>query len=460
MELFDAIYRRRSLRRFVPGAAVSKEKINRILESARQVPGPAPIFTVYPWRYLFLTDTRAREMMGRFGQETARVIFGVGYETWQAHLWYMEEGTKDRVGKESSTGDLWRYPVNASFVVLPCYARAAWGSAQTPLLTIPVPELCSATVGMTAENMWLQATEEGLACAMNAMPVNDPRRREMVADVLGIPHSWEFLGVHSFGVPAAERFVGPSRGPIEGIAYDEVWGNPYVRAALRTNGNGRNGHEEAEEPRMELKEAMAKQRHVKKFAKEEVPGWKIEKVLDAARWAPNPENLQHWRFVVIRRNQKFKERMAQWAKEYANLAYVAVKPQVAEGLRGMIADLLQYAGTADTIIIPCYSATGWIEYPHAPGSTVNYIFAGATGGAIQNLWLAAIGVGLGVTYDILPAVDVRRKEWLCEALGIPRSWEPLGALYLGVPESHIPPLGAPRKEEIVYQEQWGFKYEW
>ena len=89
----------------------------------------------------------------------------------------------------------------------------------------------------------------------------------------------------------------------------------------------------------------------------------------------------------------------------------------------------------------------------------DYIFAGATGHCMQNLWLAAIALGLGATYDILPVADNRRKEMLCDYLGIPRTWEPLGVLHIGVPEDYIPSFGRPTKKELYFSEQWGDRYE-
>ena len=447
MDVFEAIYKRRSLRRFVEGAEIPKETIDKIIETTTYVPGPSPYFFILPWRYIFTTDPKTKEMLASFGKETAKVFFGLLYEVFRGHLWYIPPGSKDKVHSDAVGGELWRYPAQASFVIVPCFARASWGSEIMPAATIPSGDLCSATIGLTCENMWLAATSLGVGSALNAMPMNDPRRREMIVDVMGIPHSWELLGAFSFGVPSQKRFVGPSRGPLEGVAFEEAWGNNYVRAAFKEE-----KLEFGETPKVDLFETMKKQEPVQRFREEKVPDWKIEKILDAAKWAPDPENLQHFRYVVVRKDKKLKESLYKWNMEFVNMAKNLL-PEVG----GMMADMLQFPQHADTVIIPCYTRASWFEYPVPAGSAYEYIFSGATAHGVQNMWLASIALGLGATYDLTPVVDNRRKELLCNYLGIPPSWEPLGAMYIGVPEEYLPSFKS-TVSELFFSGQWGNKY--
>jgi nitroreductase len=303
---------------------------------------------------------------------------------------------------------------------------------------------------MTCENMWLAATSFGLACALNAMPLNDPRKRELIADVVGLPHSWDMLGAFSFGQPSEPRFVGPSRGPLEGAVYDEHWGNSYIRLAFREG-----PLELGETPKMDLFEAIKAQKQVMKFKEEKVPQWKIEKILDAGKWAPNPENLQHSRYVISR-DQSLKQMLTDWNMELLNVvkSFKLLPEDMVKGME----PLMEFPLSADTVIVPCTTRSTWLEYPFGAGNMANYIFFGATGHSVQNMCLAAIGLGLGTTYDITAVTDNRRLEVLCDYLGIPRSWDPLGVLYVGVPESYTPSLGAPSLNELVFSEHWGNPY--
>jgi len=51
---------------------------------------------------------------------------------------------------------------------------------------------------------------------------------------------------------------------------------------------------------MELLDAIKTRRNIREFTGERIPDEDIKKLLDAARYAPSPENLQMWRYVVIR----------------------------------------------------------------------------------------------------------------------------------------------------------------
>ena len=50
---------------------------------------------------------------------------------------------------------------------------------------------------------------------------------------------------------------------------------------------------------MELLEAIRTRRAIRKFKPESVPPELIEKMLEAARWAPSSVNSQPWEFIVI-----------------------------------------------------------------------------------------------------------------------------------------------------------------
>ncbi|NVM04893.1 MAG: nitroreductase family protein, partial [Candidatus Helarchaeota archaeon] len=417
---------------------------------------PSPLYGIFPWRFLVVTDDRTKTKLGKFGQETASLLFGLSSEIMRGHLWYIsDKRVQEKVRGDSATGELWNYPGDSSFVIMPCWSRGAWGSEMIPFVTIPVPHVCSAMIGMACQSMWLTTTELGYACALNAMPTNDPRRREMVADRLGIPHSWEFLGAFSFGVPRQPRYVGPARAPLEGVFYEELWGNNYVRLGYRSD-----KLEFEDTPEMELEKAQKKQASIGIFKEDPVEDWKIEKIMDVAKWAPNPENLQHWRFVVVRKDENFKNMMLQCNMETMELGNAMGITTGGTGLTSMMEtykQYMKYPAQADTVIIPCYTHSSWIEYPASTAGMTDYIFAGATGCCIENMWLAAIALGLGCNYDIHPVIENRRKELMCDYLNIPRSWEPLGCVYIGYPDKKMPAIAKPKLKDYVYIDHWGDK---
>ena len=51
---------------------------------------------------------------------------------------------------------------------------------------------------------------------------------------------------------------------------------------------------------MDLFEAIKTRRSIRAFTREEISDREIEKILDAARWAPSAGNIQPWIFVVVK----------------------------------------------------------------------------------------------------------------------------------------------------------------
>ena len=63
---------------------------------------------------------------------------------------------------------------------------------------------------------------------------------------------------------------------------------------------------------MDVFEAIRTRRSIRAFTEEEVSEETIEKILDAARWAPSAGNIQPWIFVVVKR-MEIKRRLAEAA---------------------------------------------------------------------------------------------------------------------------------------------------
>lgn len=65
---------------------------------------------------------------------------------------------------------------------------------------------------------------------------------------------------------------------------------------------------------MEVLEAIKKRRSIRKFdSTKKVTDEQIEKLLEAARWAPSAGNLQSWFFVIVR-DSKTKEQLVKAAR--------------------------------------------------------------------------------------------------------------------------------------------------
>ena len=161
---------------------------------------------------------------------------------------------------------------------------------------------------------------------------------------------------------------------------------------------------------MDVEEAIFTRRTCRKFRRDDVPEWKVRKLIDAARYAPSSCNLQLWDFVIVQDPE--------------------VKAQVNEETR--------YINLAPVAIFVTYGNTYTLE---------NHAWVQSAAAAIQNMMLMGQDLGLGSCWvDTLGNVDRLRT-----ILGLPKERQILALVLFGYPEL-IPK--APRRREIDIILHW------
>ncbi|MGD2250356.1 MAG: nitroreductase family protein [Candidatus Methanofastidiosia archaeon] len=221
---------------------------------------------------------------------------------------------------------------------------------------------------------------------------------------------------------------------------------------------------------MELFEAIKTRRSIRDFTGERISDEDLEKILDAARYAPSPENMQMWRYVVIREDEELKQYIADVCKQAASELFGSAPYELTQGRLWYIpdanrpatfesmwkGDLFSYPKDADVVIIGCGSET----YHDSPLIyELEYFGSVVVAMGILNMWYAAHALGYGAGYQALPVMEPRRCELLCDKIGIPRTWTPVASLALGVPVK--PRMMGPSRfplESVVYSERWGNPY--
>ncbi len=78
-----------------------------------------------------------------------------------------------------------------------------------------------------------------------------------------------------------------------------------------------------------LLELLKDRRSIRSFTDEPVTDEMVDKVIEAARWAPSGANSQPWEFIVIR-DQETKDQMAEWARQLQELVHGAEMTRPAE----------------------------------------------------------------------------------------------------------------------------------
>ncbi len=227
MELLEAIKTRRSVREFT-GKRIPDEHIEMILDAARYAPSPE---NLQMWRYVVIRDDQEmKDFIAGVSMEMAREVFGAQpYELTQGRLWYLPDRLRPAELEGVRDGSLFVYPKHSDTIVIGC-ASESFHDAHLPY---PLYLFGSVAVAMGMLQMWLVTHSLGYGAAWMALAIYDPRHREMVCERLGIPRTWEPIGVLCIGVPKERRMLGPSRFPVEGVMYSERWGNTYKRIAFR-----------------------------------------------------------------------------------------------------------------------------------------------------------------------------------------------------------------------------------
>ena len=232
MDVLDAIKTRRSIREFT-GEKIPDEDIEKILDAARYAPSPENMQMA---RYVVIRDDQEmKDLIAEAAVETAKQVFGAAaYELTQGRLWYLPDKNRPKEFEDIRDGSLFEYPKYADTVIVACGSE----SFHDAHYNYPQYLFGSVVVAMGILQMWLVAHAMGYGCGYMALSIINPRHREMICDRLGIPRSWEPISILSIGVPKEKRMLGPSRFPMEGLAYSERWGLPYRRLAFRTEGSG------------------------------------------------------------------------------------------------------------------------------------------------------------------------------------------------------------------------------
>ncbi len=207
----------------------------------------------------------------------------------------------------------------------------------------------------------------------------------------------------------------------------------------------------------DLFDTLFNMRAMRRLKPDPVPAELVEKILRAGQAAPNGGNAQAWGFIVVEDPAIKKQIQTYYAKAYEDM----VGPHYASIIEGMD------AGPARDKFTRQVAATKHLtdHYHEAPVMIVACLNVGpngANGGsgasiypAVQNMLLAARGLGLGATLTsrhMIFAADVDK------ILGLPDGIMSFAILPIGYPEGSFGPVGRGPIEDIVHKDQWGTEY--
>jgi nitroreductase/uncharacterized protein YndB with AHSA1/START domain len=297
----------------------------------------------------------------------------------------------------------------------------------------------------------------------------DPYRRIELryaeGDLLG-PACWEFdAQAGATRVRHLFRGVRPGR-PLDG-ASDAAASGPRriaeslrddalvgMRRLLETTGADAGGGD--------LFEALHTQRAVRRFRSDPIPDAVLREILAAATRAPSARNAQPWFFVAVRepalKAEIARHYLAAWRQAQAFTAAVDADADIKQradyaAMMRQVDALAVHLDRAPVLVLCCIDATqlgpmadasGQIR---APQSAYASIFP-----AVQNLMLAARGLGVGST---LTTLFLGVEAELRHAVGVPEHVHIAALVPLGYPTRPFRVTTRKAVDAVAFLDRWG-----
>jgi nitroreductase len=207
-------------------------------------------------------------------------------------------------------------------------------------------------------------------------------------------------------------------------------------------------------------EVIRERRSIRKYKKTPIPDEIIHELLQAAVLAPNGENFQPWRFIVIKDKQtiksiglisarasgrrflqeflsgKLEKRLGAIPPEKRKLV---MKKMIEGGVSGFV-------GTAPLIIAVCNVPAEGVDTP--------WDCAAAT----ENLILVAQSYGLGTCWVIGPTKDPRDQVKMKALLNVPPDAHIQYVISIGYPDENPNPRPRRPMKEIIFSERYNEPY--
>lgn len=210
-----------------------------------------------------------------------------------------------------------------------------------------------------------------------------------------------------------------------------------------------------------LYDAMSTLRAVRRLRPDPIPDDVLQRILQAAAWAPSGGNVQPWRIIVARdaaiRHQIGDLYRPQWATYGANARKgLAAMEGEAHAKRARMLDacdvLGEQMGDAPALLVFCFNPD-YMAITDADLGRPSVVGGGSVYPALQNAMLACVSEGIGCTLTTLLCYD---EAQLKQILAIPDGWYTCAVMPIGYPVGggHGPISRRP-VEKLCFADQFG-----
>ena len=201
---------------------------------------------------------------------------------------------------------------------------------------------------------------------------------------------------------------------------------------------------------MELFEAIHTQRAIRRFRPNPISEDSLYEVLNAAIRAPSGGNSQPWFFLGLR-DKKVKQTIQgycqqAWEQNFRPDSSDQDTPRA--HMYAAAGHLAAHLADAPVLIIPC------IEHDNSPSTLLR---GSSIYPAVQNLLLAARGLGIGTTLTTFASMTTDTTNKIKTFLKVPDNVDMAALIPMGYPAEGEQFGGAKRKcvEDVTYWDLWG-----
>jgi len=198
---------------------------------------------------------------------------------------------------------------------------------------------------------------------------------------------------------------------------------------------------------MPLFEAMESQRSIRRYSTEPVPNHLISTIIEAATHAPSATNRQPWHFIIIQ-DPQIKKRISGWYLDAWTSIYPDVDPSTLPQSSQSGLELGKQMGKVPVLILVC------LEVSREHSSTPTFVQGASIYPVVQNILLAARGLGLGT---VLTTIHRKYEQEIKQLLNIPQNIETAALIPLGYPAKEEHFGGSKRKpiRDVTSYNKWG-----
>jgi nitroreductase len=173
---------------------------------------------------------------------------------------------------------------------------------------------------------------------------------------------------------------------------------------------------------MDVFEAIKGRRSIRAFQNRDIPPETVDRLIDAARWAPSAGNIQPWEFIIVRKPET-KRKLAEAALEQT------------------------FIEEAPVVIVVCADENRSSQGYGTRGKTLYCLQD--TAAATQNIHLAAYALGLGTCW-----VGAFREDEAKKILNIPSGVRPVAIIPVGYPAEKPQPRNRRPINQITHYESF------